>query len=90
MEMGIWPSSENRLVFRKFIESAGVIINEPIDVMFPSPIYLLCSPAEKDYVEGVLALSLLFIFGGFVARADGKFAVCFSHDEWMRVITGDP
>jgi hypothetical protein len=80
MQIDIFPSAEDRFIFKKFLESGG-IGGAPDNVS-----YILFDRKDEDYLRGTLALSLLFIYEGFLASADKNCFLYFSHDEWVQVV----
>ena len=80
-DIGIWESSSNPFVFEKFISTAG--INRTI--MWDDRVFLLTDEGDAEYAEGIIALSLLFIYGGFFARENGELIIGWSHDEFIYV-----
>jgi hypothetical protein len=80
MQLDIFPSAEDRFVFTKFLESGGI-------VGAPDPTaFILFEQQDWDYLRGALALSLLFVYEGFLASAGKNSYLWFSHDEWIRVV----
>ncbi|HEY3780874.1 MAG TPA: hypothetical protein VGL56_07310 [Fimbriimonadaceae bacterium] len=83
VDIGIWPSAENKFVFERYIGSEGLNFD-----LGPG-VFLLAGPGDEDFLEGIVYLSILFIYGAFVARDDGNLIVGWSHDEFIYV-NGDP
>ena len=79
VEHGIWPSSENEPLFiryRNSIGQAGSLDDWP---------FHWASAGDAEIVEGMLAISLYFIWGVIAARDDGRVVIRTSHDEWLDV-----
>ena len=82
-EYGIWPSAENRalfLTYRNAVAGPGEVYALPAQ---------LSSPDETESLEGLLALTLYFIWGVLLA-SDTGLIVRTSHDEWMDIAALDP
>lgn len=82
-ETGIWSSCENEFLFVKFRSTCA-----PEKGVDDYPFHLArCE--ETDYVEGLLALSLYFIWGVCILDEEAKLLLRTSHDEYMTVTAKD-
>lgn len=82
-EHGIWPSCENEVLFLKYrssISDEGGIDEYP---------FHLAKPDEAIYVEGLLALSLYFVWGIAMLNDTGEVFIRTSHDEWIEAASLD-
>lgn len=78
-ERGIWPSCENEDLFIRYRSSFAAY--RSID---EAPFHF-ASADEGEYVEGMLALSMYFIWGAVIASETDQVIVRTSHDEWLEV-----
>jgi len=82
-EHGVWPSCENETLFLKYrssVSDEGGIDEYPFHI---------AQPDEAEYVEGLLALSLYFIWGILLLNDTGDVFIRTSHDEWIEVASHD-
>ena len=84
LDRDIWPSSGNEHVFCHYV--SGSLELDAI----PSPLLCLCqnTAEDLDWLEGILALSLLFIYQGYIVSDHGRFILFISHDEYLSVLGG--
>ena len=76
-EFGIWPSSENRLIFtalRKLIGEQRPLAEAPGHFF---------SSADRELLEAILAVVLYFSWGAVVASANSDLVIRISHDEYI-------
>jgi hypothetical protein len=79
-EFGIWPSFENRHLFRRLRASYG----ETRDIQ-DAPGHLLELPSEHDDLISYLDIALQFGWGGYLLVRPTMTMMFFSHDGWLRL-----
>lgn len=82
-EYGMWPSSENRSIFRSVRMSFGE--RRPLE-MAPGQLF---GAGDEDYIEALLALILLFSWGAIAVQSTRRLVLRISHDEYVDIYTSD-
>jgi hypothetical protein len=77
-EYGIWPSSEDYNLFRRFRQSLG-----ESRALHDAPAHFFDSKDNDDLVS-LITMTLLFSWGAVLACGDGvQYVVAISHDEFI-------
>lgn len=82
-EYGMWPSSENRSIFRSVRSTFGE--RRPLEAA-PGQRF---GADDLEHIEALLALILLFSWGAIVVQNAGRLVIRISHDEYVDIYTSD-
>lgn len=83
-EIGVWTSSENNFLFTKYREAVSRDQNASHQPFDDYPFHY-AEPHEAIAMEGLIALSLYFIWGVAVFDGKGEILIKISHDEWVEI-----
>jgi len=81
---GIWPSSENRELFRGYRQSLGELRS-----LGEAPCHFFEKP-DLAQIECLILMALYFVWDAIIIEGSGNQVFKLSHDEIMTIETKDP